>query len=86
MDLQKGSANVASEFKGSLGFKTKPKQNADVGGISTNITAQKENLLSWFYIQASYSLMKHVLKAEDPYVEGNLVGEIKFKREQQVVH
>lgn len=58
LDLQKGSANVVSEFKGSLGFKTKPNQSADIGGISTNITPQKGSLLSWFYMPASYSLMK----------------------------
>lgn len=58
LDIQKGSANVASEFKGSLGFRTKPTPSAYVGSISTNITAQKENLLIWFDIQASYNLMK----------------------------
>lgn len=58
LDLQKGSANVAYEFKGFLGFKAKPKPSAYIGGMSTNITAQKEYLLIWFDIQASYSLMK----------------------------
>lgn len=53
---------MASECKASFGFKTKPKQSAAVRGISTNITAQKENLLIWFYIQVSSSLMKEWLK------------------------